>query len=151
MTSYLLDANVILRASDPASSNYQLVVDSVFLLLNKNHECFLTPQVLIELWVVATRPLEVNGLGWTPEKTRQEINILTSQFVLLSDSPGIFTYWLDLVTTHNIKGKRTHDIRLLAVMKDAGIEYLLTFNPEDFVTISEVKIVTPQEIISGFY
>lgn len=36
-------------------------------------------------------------------------------------------------------------------MKDAGIEYLLTFNPEDFVTISEVKIVTPQEIISGFY
>ncbi|NET46279.1 type II toxin-antitoxin system VapC family toxin [Okeania sp. SIO2B3] len=150
MTRYLLDTNILLRASDPTSSNYQLAVDSVFLLLNQNHECLLTAQVLIEFWVVATRPIEVNGLGWTPERTRQQINILISQFALLSENGAIFTYWLELVITHNIRGKRTHDIRLLAVMKSHGINCLLTFNPEDFITIPEIKIVTPQEITTNF-
>ncbi|NES64527.1 MAG: hypothetical protein F6K24_04285 [Okeania sp. SIO2D1] len=50
MTRYLLDTNIFLRASDPTSSNYQLAVDSVFLLLNQNHECLLTAQVLTARW-----------------------------------------------------------------------------------------------------
>ena len=147
MTSYLLDTNVILRASDPASETFSLAAESVFLLLTENHECFLTAQVLIEFWVVATRPIEVNGLGWTAERTRQQIDLLTSELSLLPEKPEIFTYWLELVTAHNIKGKRTHDLRLLAVMKAHQISNLLTFNPEDFIAIPGVNIIQPQEII----
>ena len=32
--------------------------------MTQGDECFLTAQVLVELWVVATRPVEVNSLGW---------------------------------------------------------------------------------------
>ena len=92
MTSYLLDTNIILRASDPVSTTYSLAAESVFLLLNENHECFLTAQVLIEFWVVATRPVEVNGLGWTTERTRLQIDLLTSELTLLEEKPEIFTY-----------------------------------------------------------
>lgn len=148
MTSYLLDTNVILRASDPASETHSLAAESVFLLLTENHECFLTAQVLIEFWVVATRPIEVNGLGWTAERTRQQIDWLTSELSLLAEKPEIFTYWLELVTAHSIKGKRTHDLRLLAVMKAYQISNLLTFNPEDFIAIPGVNIIQPQEIIN---
>jgi hypothetical protein len=47
-------------------------------IIGQGGECFLTPQVLIEFWVVATRPLEVNGLGWTTQKTRLEAATLSS-------------------------------------------------------------------------
>ncbi|NER95063.1 MAG: type II toxin-antitoxin system VapC family toxin [Symploca sp. SIO1B1] len=148
MTQYLLDTNIILRASDQTSANYSLVVEAVFNLLNRGDQCFLTPQVLTEFWVVATRPLEANGLGWTPEKTQGEIEQLLSQFTLLPESGDIFTYWLQLVTTYKIKGKRTHDIRILAVMKANNLKYLLTLNPGDFLNIPGFNIVHPSEIVT---
>ncbi|NEP44002.1 MAG: PIN domain nuclease, partial [Okeania sp. SIO2H7] len=54
-----------------------------------------------------------------------------------------------LVIAHNIKGKRTHDLRLLAVMKAHQISNLLTFNPEDFIAIPGVNIIHPQEIVNS--
>jgi hypothetical protein len=53
------------------------------------------------------------------------------------------------VTDNDIKGKRTHDIRLLAVMKTHNISHLLTFNPTDFIQLSDLIIITPQTILSG--
>ncbi|NES23156.1 MAG: PIN domain nuclease, partial [Symploca sp. SIO3E6] len=48
------------------------------------------------------RPLEANGLGWTPEKTQGEIEQLLSQFTLLPESGDIFTYWLHGKSRHRI-------------------------------------------------
>lgn len=147
MTNYLLDTNILLRVSDPSSANYSLAVDSVFVLLNGGNKCFLTPQTLIEFWVVATRPIEVNGLSWTPERTQEQIHQFLLRFSLKEETPEIFLHWFQLVADYKIKGKRTHDIRLLAVMKAHSITHLLTFNPEDFLPIPEITIVQPQEII----
>ena len=147
MTQYLLDTNILLRGSDPNSPSYSLVMNSINKLIEEGKQCLITPQVLIEFWVVATRPLEVNGLGWTPKKTQEEISIILSQFSLLEDNPNIFTIWFKLVKNYNIQGKRTHDIRLLAVMIVYNIPYLLTFNPRDFISIPNITIIHPQDII----
>jgi predicted nucleic acid-binding protein len=149
MTQYLLDTNILLRASDPNSSSYSLVTNAVNNIIERGEECLITSQILIEFWVVATRPIEVNGLGWTTEQTKLEINQISTQFSLLPENPHIFTHWLQLVIDHDIKGKRTHDIRLLAVMKSYYITHLLTLNPHDFIQIPEITIVHPQEIISN--
>jgi len=84
----------------------------------------LTAQVLVELWVVATRPIAVNGLGWTGEQTRSTIDQLLNRFPLLEESSQIFPNWLDLVTTRKVKGKRTHDARIVAVMLTHEITHL---------------------------
>jgi len=123
MTQYLLDTNILLRASDPNSSSYPLIMNVVDMIIRQGGECLITSQILIEFWVVATRPKDVNGLGWTTQKTQQEINQILSQFSLLEESPDIFPLWFQLVTIYNIKGKRTHDIRLLAVMKASKIPH----------------------------
>ena len=47
----------------------------------QGNECYLTAQVLIELWVVATRLVEVNGLGWSIEQTRQVIDQLLDRCI----------------------------------------------------------------------
>lgn len=116
MTKYLLDTNVVLRFSNPSDEQHGLVTEAVATMLSQADECYLTAQVLIELWVVATRPSDVNGLGWSVERTRSIIDQLLERFPLIEDLPEIFTNWLNLVTANQIKGNRTHDARIVAVM-----------------------------------
>jgi predicted nucleic acid-binding protein len=149
MANYLFDTNILLRLSDPISANYPLARDSTYLLIDQGHQGCFTSQIIIEFWVVATRPTEVNGLGWTPERTKNQINEFMGRFTLLEETPEIFTLWFKLVTDYNIKGKRTHDIRLLAVMKAHKITHLLTFNPDDFIPLPNITIVHPQDFINS--
>lgn len=148
MTGYLLDTNVVLRFSNPSDVQHHLATDAVSCLLTQADECFLTAQVLVELWVVATRPVGVNGLGWTVEQARSTIDQLLNRFLLLEESPQIFTNWLDLVTTSKVMGKRTHDARIVAVMLAHEVTHLLTFNPSDFAVTPSIAIVHPQELVS---
>lgn len=147
MTRYLLDTNVVLRLCNLSDVQHNLATDAVSCLLTQGDECFLTAQVLIELWVVATRPVEVNGLGWAVEQTRNTIDQLLNRFPLLEESSQIFPNWLDLVTVNRVMGKRTHDIRIVAVMLTHGITHLLTFNPSDFVAPSGITVVRPQDLV----
>ena len=59
MTSYLLDTNILLRASDPGSPKYMLTMSSLAKLLARGEPIYITAQNLIEFWGVATRPLSV--------------------------------------------------------------------------------------------
>ncbi|OPF19567.1 twitching motility protein PilT [Microcystis aeruginosa KW] len=148
MANYLFDTNIFLRLSDRISANYALARDATYILIEQGHKCCLTSQIIIEFWVVATRPTEVNGLGWTPERTKNQINQFLTRFTVLEETPEIFTLWFQLVTDYNIKGKRTHDIRLLAVMKAHSINHLLTFNPDDFVPLPNIIILQPQDLLN---
>ncbi len=146
MTSYLLDTNVVMRFCNPSDVQHQLATDAVSCLLMRSDECLLTPQVIVEFWVVATRSTQVNGLGWTVEQTRSTIDQLLDRFPLLEESPQIFPNWLNLVTTNKVMGKRTHDARIIAAMLANGITHLLTFNPKDFAGISSITITNPQDL-----
>jgi hypothetical protein len=75
MTNYLLDTNILLRSRDIASPDYNLVDRTIRYLISNNHRCFITSQVLIEFWVVATRPVAVNGFGWTPDETERTLQM----------------------------------------------------------------------------
>ncbi len=146
MTSYLLDTNIVLRFTDTNSCQYDLVVNAISQILLEGDQCFITSQVIIEFWVVATRPISVNGLGWTVAETEQAVKMLINQFKLLEETPNIFLLWLNLVTTHNISGKHTHDLRIQAVMLAHNISHILTLNPKDFVKIEGIYIIHPSSL-----
>lgn len=101
----------------------------------------------MELWVVATRPIDVNGLGWSIEQTRKIVDQLVDRFPLVEETPQIFPIWLNLVTEQQVKGKRTHDARIAAVMIASEISHILTLNPNDFSGIPGIKIAHPREIL----
>ena len=63
MKLYLLDTNILLRIADTSSPQHHLVLTAITNILSHGDKCVITSQVLIEFWVVATRPLDVNGLG----------------------------------------------------------------------------------------
>ncbi len=148
MTSYLLDTNIILRFTDTYSSEYEIINNAIFQILLQDGQCFITPQVLIEFWVVATRPVAANGLGWTPEATGQAVQMLINQFEWLEETPDIFRIWLSLATTHKISGKRIHDLRIQAVVLAHNISHILTLNPKDFIEVEGMTIVHPNSINS---
>jgi len=146
MTKYLLDTNVVMRFCNSSDVQHKLAANAISRLLMQSDECFLVTQVIIEFWVVATRPTQVNGLGWTVEQTRSTIDQLLDRFPVLEESPQIFPNWLNLVTTNRVMGKRTHDIRIIAAMLANKITHLLTFNPSDFTGVSSITITHPQDL-----
>lgn len=147
MAKDLLDTNIILRFSNPSDAQHRIAIEAVTTLLAQDAECYLSPQVLIELWVVATRPSDVNGLGWSTGHTRKVIHDLLERFPIVDDLTQIFDEWLKLVTAQDVKGKRTHDMRIVALMRTAKIDHILTLNPRDFSGVSDIIVVTPQDVI----
>jgi len=95
---------------------------------------------------VATRPVDVNGLGLTPVVTAQRVEEFLQRFDLLSDQTRVFTYWRALVERYERKGKQVHDARLVAVMQAHGVEHLLTFNVDDFKAYTDIKAMHPAEV-----
>jgi predicted nucleic acid-binding protein len=69
----LLDTNILLRFCNPTASQHAEAARAVLRLLAAGETLCLASQNLIEFWAVATRSIEANGLGWTTEKTRSQI------------------------------------------------------------------------------
>jgi len=149
MARILLDTNICLRFVDASSTGHEAATKAVHRLISDKHRIRLTPQVLIEFWAVATRPVDRNGLGWTTSRTEVEIDALTSRFGMLGDRLAVFPLWQKLVTVHDVKGKNVHDARIAAVMSAHGIEHLLTFNGDDFKRFAHVNVLDPWEVLAG--
>ena len=147
--TYLLDTNILLRFIIPEHPLNKEVVEATDKLKENGQELFITSQNLIEFWNVATRPLEKNGLGFTLDRTRQEINLIKTLFTLLPDTPSVYPTWEQLVATYQVKGVNVHDTRLVAFMLVHNISHILTFNTKDFQRFdSEIGIIHPNKAIS---
>ena len=136
----------MVRLVDAGAESHPVAVRAVSVLLGSGESCFLTPQVLIEFWAVATRPTTANGLGWKVGKTREEVDQLLDHFPLLEDTPAVFPTWLNLATAHPVVGKRVHDLRLMAVMRAHDVTHLLTFDVEDFPANAGISLVHPRQL-----
>jgi len=77
--------------------------------------------------------------------TLAEIEALRTRFLMLPEPPTVVDYWLDIVVTHGLKGKRIHDAHLAATMKANGVTGLLTFNVADFPPDSAITVVCPAQ------
>lgn len=145
MAQYVLDTNVLLRAAAPKSAHHAAAVDSVKRLLAEGNEVLLAPQVLVEFWSVATRPVEVNGYGWPAKEAESKVAELLRQFPLLPETPAVFPEWLRLVRQHGTTGKQVHDARLVALLSVHGVPHLLTFNTADFQRYGTLA-VSPEQV-----
>lgn len=141
----LLDTNILARLSNPVDVQRPLAVRSVQALTRQNHLLCVVPQVLYEFWVVATRPADVNGLALLTEAAKQEIEHYQHSFDFFPDTPAIFEEWLNLVFTHQVSGRPTHDTRLAAAMNIHGLDALLTFNTPDFKRFG-IDILHPKDV-----
>ena len=144
--SWAVDTNVLLRTTD-ISDAAQSVAEAAMVTLRRGGE-FLSifPQNLIEFWAVATRPTINNGLGLSIAQTELQVIHLKAMFLLLGDTPEIFSAWERIVSRYQVTGKQAHDARLVAAMEVHNLTHLLTFNDRDFKRFSEITVVNPQNV-----
>jgi predicted nucleic acid-binding protein len=143
---YLLDANILLRLADPASSHHELVSDALTTLFAQGEELLVSAQAYAEFWAVATRPVAVNGLGYTTEYTDGFVNDFLSTYGFLPDHQNAFQFWHDLVKKYAVVGKPTHDAKLVALMQAHQLEQILTINTADFARYKEIKAIHPKDL-----
>ncbi len=144
--SFAVDTNVLLRSIDDGHAAQPVVNNGLLALRSQGETLSIFPQNLIEFWPVATRPIANNGLGWSVDRAKVELENLKYLFVVLADTDVILTEWERLVVDHRVAGKQAHDAHLVAAMLVHGVTHLLTFNTNDFKRFSEIMVVNPQNV-----
>lgn len=139
----LLDANIIVGLSE--KGRRPIAAKAIKKLRADGHELFIVPQVLYEFWVVATRPENANGLGFSKETVAFVVMRALTVFEFIDDCAGVYTKWFDLVQAHNVLGKQAHDARLVAAMTIHGLDAILTQNGRDLNRYKEIKVIDPRQ------
>lgn len=145
--SVITDSNILVYSVQPQSPFYQDATDAVIELRRQGEVLCVIPQNLIEFWVVATRPINVNGLGMNIAQAHNELTRLKGLFQLLPDKAAIFPEWERLVVQQAVMGKATHDTRIVAAMNVHGVTKILTENKDDFKRFQNITALEPKDVI----
>ena len=143
----LLDTNILARAAQPGHVHHDAAVRATDVLDSRGDTPSLVPQVLYEFWAVATRPTDKHGLGFSTAEARTELSRIKRMFPLLPDVPAILPAWEELIAAYEVKGKSSHDARLVAAMRVHGINQILTINEQDFIRYPGITVLTPESIL----
>jgi predicted nucleic acid-binding protein len=144
MARYLLDTNILLRAANKASVQHLKAAQAMTDLVSQGHDLTVTPQVLVEFWAVASRPVPANGFGWSTKDVRTAIDDFLNRFELVFEPTSMFAEWLLRATTNQVIGKKAHDARLAVLCEIKGLA-LLTFNLPDFRRFG-ISVVSPDQL-----
>jgi predicted nucleic acid-binding protein len=139
----LLDTNLLLRYASAVDPAYPIASAAISTLTKRGRTLRIVPQNLFEFWVVATRPIQVNGLGLSPNECVSTIARIKRLFPLLPDQPALTAEWESLAAKHQCRGKTAHDARLVAAMRTHGLTEPLTFNGDDFRRYDGVTVLDP--------
>jgi predicted nucleic acid-binding protein len=145
----LVDTNVLVRLANPADANQSTAFNALAALAAAGYTPCLVPQAIYEYWVVATRPVDKNGLGYSIDMVVRDLSKFDADFEILPDTADIFPEWRQLVADRRVLGKLAHDVRLVAAMIQHDVTHLLTFNAPDFKRFSEIETLDPVAVAKG--
>jgi predicted nucleic acid-binding protein len=149
VSDYLIDTNILVRLVLPHDPLNPVATAALDELKRRGEKACVAPQNLVEFWSVATRPVEANGLGMTPDKANSELTRIEKMFRVLDDVASVYKRWKDLVASHSVRGRQAHDARLVALMLEHKIKRIVTFNVDDFTRYSELVVLSPQDLSSA--
>ena len=98
--------------------------------------------MLREYLVVATRPVDVNGLGLGIEAATSNVNEFLRSLKMYSETEEVAGRLRQLAVTHDLHGKRIHDANLVATMEVHGIRAIVTENANDFAPFVDIAILS---------
>ena len=142
----LVDTNILLRTLQPHHPLYDAVEHALEILPGQGRNLCLVPQNCVELWAVATRPTDQNGLGFSISEASEELARIKAIFSMLPETRDIYPAWERLVTEYGVSGKKTHDARLVAAMQVHGLSAILTFDTDDFQRYTGIEAVHPDDV-----
>ncbi len=144
----LVDTNVILRSANrlhPASPRAR---GAMKILFRQGFRLCVAKQTLVESWVVATRPRDANGFGYSAQFAAEGISKIKRLFYLLAGNDDIYPAWERLVLSNKVLGKNAYDARLVAAMEVHNVSRILTFDAGDFKRYAGIRVLHPDEVLA---
>lgn len=145
----LLDTNVLLAATDRSRAAHHASREFLTRSARSGIHCAVTGQVLREYLVVATRPIEVNGLGLALEDGLANTKVFRARCSFLEESEPVSLELEALVGRYSISGKRIHDANIAAVLAVYRIPRLITVNQDDFAIFTHVHTLSPAQALAA--
>lgn len=140
MERVLVDTNFVISIVARADIKTTLLLEQ---LIASGNTLVCCRQSIFEFWAVATRPVESNGLGKTPAEAQLEIEEIQRSFRLEDDPVDLLQTWLKLCMHHSVRGKPSHDARLVAFAVGNGIDKIASLDRQIYSRFSEVHTITP--------
>jgi predicted nucleic acid-binding protein len=139
--SIILDTNVIIYLLNKDSKFHKKALNTITKLISKENELFIPIQVVRETLVVVTRK-DFFEKPLTPKRAVRKTNEILKNFQILGEDEESIKALIKLVRKYNIKGKKIHDANIVAVAITNNINYIFTYNVEDFKNFKEIKILS---------
>ena len=144
----LADSGTLLRLFDPVDLLHATVDAAVRVLRARGDKLVYALQNAAEFWNVCTRPATSRGgLGLDLAETGHRLGMIEAGFTLITEPPGLYPIWRQLVVTHSVRGKQVHDARLAALMQAHGISQILTLNGADFTRYPGIVAIDPASVV----
>jgi predicted nucleic acid-binding protein len=118
------------------------------ILFRQGFRLCVAKQTLVESWVVATRPRDANGFGYSAQFAAEGISKIRQLFYLLAENDDIYPAWENLVLSSKVIGKNAYDARLVAAMEVHNISRILTFDAGDFKRYAGIQVLHPDEVLA---
>lgn len=147
--NYVLDSNILLRMAQDTHPMHAAATQATTTLIRQGETVHIIPQNLYEFWSVATREIKYNGLGLSISDAETELARLKSLFSFLPDTPAVCFQWERLIVQHAVRGRDSHDTRIVAAMNVHGVSHLLTFNKDDFKRYTNIVAVSLTEVMAA--
>ena len=136
-----VDTNVLLSATDESRPSHRAARRLIAESGVRGVHLAASGQILREYLVVATRPVEVNGLGLAVVDATANLHQFLRHLHLHDETATVAKRLRDLGVRHGLRGKRLHDANIVATMATHGVRTLITENADDFTAFDEVETV----------
>jgi predicted nucleic acid-binding protein len=133
-----LDTNILLSATTPARRLHAAALMAFNDWPNEGVELCTSGQVLREYLVVATRPLQGNGLGLSVPDAIANRDMLENRMRFLDETRAVSARLRQIVLSLACTGKQVHDANVVATALSHGVERIVTENVEDFRRFEEL-------------
>jgi len=144
-----VDTNVLLSATDLQRTLHQAALEFLNDWPNRGQILATSAQVFREYLAVATRPVEVNGLGLGVDDALANVAAFRGRMRLLSETEQSWDRLRGLVASYRCSGKQIHDANLVATALASGVTKLVTANAADFSRFSPEMEVIDLSTVSG--
>lgn len=138
-----LDTNVLLAATDEDRADHRAATR----VLNDSSALgvtlYLSGQILREYLVVASRPMDRNGLGLPMSSALANVDAFLGRTTVVEETLAVAARLRSLLAATACSGRQVHDANVVATMVVHGIGTLITENISDFRRFAGVVTIRP--------
>lgn len=140
----MIDTNVLLAATDEGRPEHARALAVVEDWPREGSTLYASGQILREYLVVATRPVERNGLGMALGDALANSRSIRQRMQMLNEDRRVLDRLFELAAETGSWGKRLHDANVVATMLVHGVPSLATLNRGDFAGFNDrVELADP--------